>query len=301
MLRSGRLPGGGQTTAMQTQANVQAEERERASSPPRAQIRLLVVDIDGTIAGPSNQVSEPVREAIQKAKAAGVRVAIATGRMHRSAERFHYAIGADMPLCSYQGALIRDPDSQKTLKHWSLDWPLAEELLQVLQDQPVGVHLYIDDQLYLRELSPLSQAYAERSQVPFQMFSSAQYGRSPTKILAVSEDTEFLQELQGSLRRRYSPDQLYLTRSEPIFLEATHPAVNKGNAVRFLAEEMLGLSAEQVMAIGDGDNDIEMLRYAGIGVAMGNASPALLPHADWIAPSVTEDGVAAAIETFILG
>jgi len=261
----------------------------------------LVLDIDGTIAGPSNQVSEPVRQAIQKAKAAGVRVAIATGRMHRSAERFHYAIGADMPLCSYQGALIRDPDSQKTLKHWSLDWSLAEELLQVLQDQPVGVHLYIDDQLYLRELSPLSQAYAERSQVPFQMLSPAQHGKSPTKILAVSEDTEFLQQLQGSLRQRYSPEQIYLTRSEPIFLEATHAAVNKGNAVRFLAEELLEVSADQVMAIGDGDNDIEMLQYAGIGVAMGNASPALLPHADWVAPPVTEDGVAVAIETFILG
>ena len=287
---------------MQTGAEAQVQEKKREKGAwIQRDIRLLVVDIDGTIAGPSNQVSEPVRQAIQKAKAAGVRVAIATGRMHRSAERFHYAIGADMPLCSYQGALIRDPDSQKTLKHWSLDWSLTEELLQVLQDQPVGVHLYIDDQLYVRELSPLSQAYAERSQVPLQMLSLAQYGKSPTKILAVSEDTEFLQELQGSLRQRYSPEQIYLTRSEPIFLEATHPAVNKGNAVRFLAEELLGVSAEQVMAIGDGDNDIEMLRYAGIGVAMGNASPALLPHADWVAPPVSEDGVVAAIETFILG
>ncbi|MFS8911763.1 Cof-type HAD-IIB family hydrolase [Synechococcus sp. H60.3] len=287
---------------MQTGAEAQVQEKKREKGAwIQRDIRLLVVDIDGTIAGPSNQVSEPVRQAIQKAKAAGVRVAIATGRMHRSAERFHYAIGADMPLCSYQGALIRDPDSQKTLKHWSLDWSLTEELLQVLQDQPVGVHLYIDDQLYVRELSPLSQAYAERSQVPLQMLSPAQYGKSPTKILAVSEDTEFLQALQGSLRQRYSPEQIYLTRSEPIFLEATHPAVNKGNAVRFLAEELLGVSAEQVMAIGDGDNDIEMLRYAGIGVAMGNASPALLPHADWVAPPVSEDGVVAAIETFILG
>lgn len=163
---------------MQTGAEAQVQQRKKEAGSWR-DIRLLVLDIDGTIAGPSNQVSEPVRQAIQKAKAAGVRVAIATGRMHRSAERFHYAIGADMPLCSYQGALIRDPDSQKTLKHWSLDWSLAEELLQVLQDQPVGVHLYIDDQLYLRELSPLSQAYAERSQVPFQMLSPAQHGKKP--------------------------------------------------------------------------------------------------------------------------
>ncbi len=267
---------------------------------PKRQIRLLVLDIDGTIAGRSNQVSEPVRQAIAKAKAAGVHIAIATGRMHRSAERFHYAIQADMPLCSYQGALIRDPIRQVTLKHWAIEWELAEDLLQQLQDERLGVHLYIEDQLYLRELSPLSQAYAERSQVPFQLLSEEQRGQKPTKILALSEDLELINQLLGSLRQRYFPEKLYLTRSEPMFLEATHPAVNKGNAVRFLAEELLGLSADEVMAIGDGDNDIEMIQYAGIGVAMGNASAALLAHADWVAPSVDQDGVAAAIETFIL-
>lgn len=290
---------------MQTQVAVQPkaqfkEQRQESTSPTQREIRLLVLDIDGTIAGRSNQVSEPVQEAIQKAKAAGVRVAIATGRMHRSAERFHYAIQADMPLCSYQGALIRDPVSQVTLKHWAMDWELAEDVLQRLQDHPLVVHLYIEDQLYLRELSPLSQAYAQRSQVPFQLLSDKQRGQKPTKILAMSEDVDLISELLGSLRQQYSREQLYLTRSEPMFLEATHPAVNKGNAVRFLAEEVLGLSADQVMAIGDSDNDIEMIQYAGIGVAMGNASAALLPHADWVAPSVDQDGVAAAIETFIL-
>ncbi|MCJ2541819.1 Cof-type HAD-IIB family hydrolase [Thermostichus vulcanus] len=290
---------------MQTQVAVQPkaqfkEQRQESTSPTQREIRLLVLDIDGTLAGRSNQVSEPVQEAIQKAKAAGVRVAIATGRMHRSAERFHYAIQADMPLCSYQGALIRDPVSQVTLKHWAMDWELAEDVLQRLQDHPLVVHLYIEDQLYLRELSPLSQAYAQRSQVPFQLLSDKQRGQKPTKILAMSEDVDLISELLGSLRQQYSREQLYLTRSEPMFLEATHPAVNKGNAVRFLAEEVLGLSADQVMAIGDSDNDIEMIQYAGIGVAMGNASAALLPHADWVAPSVDQDGVAAAIETFIL-
>ncbi|MEN9231003.1 MAG: Cof-type HAD-IIB family hydrolase [Thermostichus sp. DG02_5_bins_236] len=291
---------------MQTQVVVQPkaqfkEQRQESTPPPtQREIRLLVLDIDGTIAGRSNQVSEPVREAIRKAKATGVRVAIATGRMYRSAERFHHAIQADMPLCSYQGALIRDPVGQVTLKHWAMDWELAEDLLQRLQDHPLVVHLYIEDQLYLRELSPLSQAYAQRSQVPFQVLSSAQQGQRPTKVLAMSEDADLISELLGSLRQQYSREQLYLTRSEPIFLEATHPAVNKGNAARFLAEEVLGLSADQVMAIGDSDNDIEMIQYAGIGVAMGNASAALLPHADWVAPSVDQDGVAAAIETFIL-
>ncbi|MGQ9838144.1 MAG: Cof-type HAD-IIB family hydrolase [Cyanobacteriota bacterium] len=292
---------------MQSQAVVQPKtqfkEQRQEFTPPSTQreVRLLVLDIDGTIAGRSNQVSEPVRQAIQKAKAAGVRIAIATGRMHCSAERFHHAIQADMPLCSYQGALIRDPVSQETLKHWAMDWEVAEDLLQKLQDYPLVVRLYIEDQLYLREFSPLSQAYAQRSQVPFQMLSAKQWGQRPTKVLAMSEDADLIGELLGSLRQQYSREQLYLTRSEPIFLEATHPAVNKGNAVRFLAEEVLGLSADQVMAIGDNDNDIEMIQYAGIGVAMGNASAGLLLHADWVAPSVDQDGVAAAIETFILG
>ena len=91
-----------------------------------------------------------------------------------------------------------------------------------------------------------------------------------------------------------------MTKSLPTFFEATHPGVNKGVAVRFMAEELLGLTSEQVMVVGDSYNDIEMFDYAGTAVAMGNAEAAVQAWATWQAPAIDEDGVAAAIEEFIL-
>ncbi|GAB4218238.1 MAG: Cof-type HAD-IIB family hydrolase [Synechococcales cyanobacterium] len=263
-------------------------------------IRLVVVDIDGTIAGDNNQVNPAVKAALNAAQAQGVKVAIATGRMHRSAVRFHRDIQADMPLCSYQGALIRDPETHRTYQHRLLPRPLTHDLLRAYQDYPLVVHVYIDDELYVQTANPLSEAYAQRSQVPLHILGDQPLPADATKVLAMSENTDLIDQLYLDFRDRYPNEELYLTKSHPTFLEATHPQVNKGLAVQFLAEELLGIPAQQVMAIGDSDNDLEMLTYAGLGVAMGNAKDWVKSHADWIAPDVEADGVAAAITKFIL-
>ena len=91
-----------------------------------------------------------------------------------------------------------------------------------------------------------------------------------------------------------------MTQSTPIYFEATHPQASKGFGVRFLAEELLGIDANQVMAIGDNFNDLEMLEYAGLGVAMGSAPEAVKEVSQWVAPHVEKDGVATAINKFLL-
>jgi hydroxymethylpyrimidine pyrophosphatase-like HAD family hydrolase len=104
----------------------------------------------------------------------------------------------------------------------------------------------------------------------------------------------------AQIRQQYSAAELYLTQSVSTFFEATHPLANKGAAVQFLAEELMGLAPQQVMTVGDNFNDVEMLRYAGTSVAMGDAPAAVQAAADWVAPSVEDDGVVAAIERFCL-
>ncbi|WP_066378091.1 MULTISPECIES: Cof-type HAD-IIB family hydrolase [unclassified Anabaena] len=270
-------------------------------------IKLLVVDIDGTISGESNTVSQAVKEAIAAAKAQGIAVAIATGRMYRSALRFHQELNCTLPLMAYQGAWIQDPATQKVYQHLAVSREVAHQLLDYFE-QPtlrslLSIHFYINDQLYVREVTPETQAYAVRSGItPIavgdlrQTLSSAQ----PTKILALCDDTTIIQNLMGNLRRQYTPAELYMTTSVATFLEAANPVVNKGNAVRYLAEEILGLQSHNVMTIGDNFNDVEMLEYAGVGVAMGNAPEQVQAIADWVAPSVELDGVATAIEKFLL-
>ena len=269
-------------------------------------IKLLVLDIDGTISGESNQIQEPVKQAIKAAQALGVQVAIATGRMYRSALRFHQDVGSNLPLIAYQGAWIQDPITQEVHRHLPVSIETAHQLLDYFE-QPelralLSVHFYINDQLYVRELTPETQIYAGRSNIEPIAVGDLRtvLTTAPTKVLALSDDIALIEKLLGSLRQRYTPAELYLTTSVATFFEATNPLVNKGTAVRYLAEEMLGLNAANVMTIGDNFNDLEMLQYAGVGVAMGNAPADVQAIANWVAPTVEQDGAAVAIKTFIL-
>lgn len=269
-------------------------------------IQLLVVDIDGTIAGKSNNISPAVKQAIAAVRSRGIHVAIATGRMYRSALRFHQEIGSSLPLLAYQGAWIQDPATQKIHHHLPVSRELAHKLLDYFE-QPewrslLSVHFYINDQLYVREITTETALYGERSEItPIAVGDLRQVtSTEPTKILALCDDTNVMQQLLENLRRLYTPAELYLTTSVATFFEATNPSVNKGAGVRYVAEELLGLQRTNVMTIGDNFNDLEMLQYAGIGVAMGNAPAEVQAIARWVAPDVEQDGVAAAIEKFLL-
>lgn len=272
-------------------------------------IRLVVLDIDGTISGSANRVSEPVKTAVRSAQKIGVKVAIATGRMYRSAVRFHQEVGADCPLISYQGALIKDPTTNQVVGHWAVDRAYALRLLQDFVPYTatgnLSVHLYLDDNLYVKSITEQTLAYAQRSQVePIAVGDLAEFilaqGTDPTKVLALSDDPQIISELLVNLKNQYSQGELYLTKSVATYFEATNPTANKGTAVKYLAEEILGLTREQVMTVGDNFNDLEMITYGGIGVAMGNAPPDLQALADWVAPDVEADGAAAAIDRFVL-
>jgi Cof subfamily protein (haloacid dehalogenase superfamily) len=269
-------------------------------------IQLLVVDIDGTIVGESNTLSTAVKQAIFAAQSRKIKVAIATGRMYCSALRFHQEIGSSLPLVAYQGAWIQDPATDSILHHLSVSREMACQLLDYFE-QPelrslLSVHFYIHDQLYVRELTRETEIYAKRAGItPIAVGDLRQtLSNEPTKILALCDDTDIIDTVLGSLRQQYTPAELYLTKSVATFFEATHPLVNKGVAVRYLAEEMLGLEPTNVMTIGDNFNDVEMLEYAGIGVAMGNAPEAVKAIAQWVAPSIELDGAAVAIEKFLL-
>lgn len=279
-----------------------------ASISPTAasDIQLLVLDIDGTIAGATNEINDAVKQTVQAVQARGIQVAIATGRMYRSALRFYEDLGATLPLMTYQGALIKDPATGAVHRHWTVPKSYVLQLLDYFE-QPelrsqLSVHFYINDQLYVREITPETEAYIDRSSVTAIAVGDLRtvLDTEPTKVLAMCDDTDLISQTLSTLQKRYQPAELYLTTSVSTFFEATNPLVNKGTAVRYLAEEYLGLKPENVMTVGDNFNDVEMLQYAGIGVAMGNAPDGVKAVADWVAPTVEEDGAAAAIAEFLL-
>jgi Cof subfamily protein (haloacid dehalogenase superfamily) len=277
-------------------------------SPERAAaIRLVVVDIDGTISGASNDINPIVKETIQAVRDKGILVAIATGRMYCSALRYHQSLALDTPISAYQGAWIQDPLTQIRHRHWTLAKTNALQLLDYFEAVDFGhhlsIHAYIDDRLYVREMTPETEQYIDRTTVtvyPVGDLRTLFQETEPTKLLALSHNSAHIDALYTVLRARYSPAELYLTKSVATFFEATNPLVNKGTAVQYLAEELLGLQPHEVLAIGDNFNDVEMLEYAGIGMAMGNAPKPVQAIADWIAPDVESDGAAIALQNLFL-
>ena len=274
-------------------------------SPITQNTRLVVLDIDGTIAGQSNEVNLSVIQALKAVKAKGIKIAIATGRMYCSALYFAQAIGADLPIICYNGAWIKDPQTDQMLRHLPVPIHLARELLDYCE-QPerkasLDVHFYLNDQLYVREVNEETRLYIERSRIEANAVGDLRniLGEPPTKVLAMSTNPEVTKTLLATLKQHYSDDDLYLTQSNPFFFEACHPGASKWKAVRYLVEEVLNLQPENTIAIGDNFNDLEMLQYAGLGIAMGDAPLDVQTAANWVAPNVEADGVVAALEKFI--
>lgn len=269
-------------------------------------IKLLILDIDGTISGKSNQVTEKVKNAIKEAQGKGVKVGLATGRMFCSALRFHQEINADLPIIAYNGAWMQRVDNQEILLHQPVNKNIAQELMQYFREKQIDneleIHLYYDDQLYVENFSEKTDFYVTRSGINFNVVEKLEtlLNNHPTKVLAQSPDADFIGNLLQDLQIRYSTDELYLTQSNPIYLEATQANINKGSTVKYLVEKILGYKPQEVMAIGDNYNDYTMLDYVGLGIAMGDAPPEIRAIAAGVTQDVENDGVADAIASYIL-
>ncbi len=272
----------------------------------KGDIRVLILDIDGTIAGKSNQVSQAVKQAIKQVQAKGIMVGLATGRMFCSALLFHQAIEADLPIIAYNGAWIQRADTGEMLLHQPVHKNTAQQLVQYFrqqqQENELDIHLYYDDQLYVENFNEKTDFYVQRSGIDYNLVDRLEdlLDNHPTKILAQSPDADLISYLLRELQEMYPPEKVCLTQSNPVYLEATQANVNKGSAVKYLVEKILDLKPENVMAIGDNFNDYTMLEYAGFSVAMGDAPAEVKAIASAVTDDVENDGVAKAIREYLL-
>ncbi|SDF62979.1 Cof-type HAD-IIB family hydrolase [Sporolituus thermophilus] len=261
-------------------------------------IKLIAVDLDDTLLDNSLAVSARAREAIAQAVAQGITVTVATGRMYRSALPYARQLGLDVPLITYNGALIKAALSGEVLLHRPLAEDVAHEVLAFSRQRGWYIQVYLDDVLYVTELNERALYYETIAGVKAVPVGDRLYDLpgAPTKLLVMAEPADILR-IQEEVQARFG-DRLYAVVSKPNYLEMVHPAVNKGAALAFLAE-MLGISRDEVMAIGDSHNDLDMLEYAGFGVAMGNASERVKAVAQAVTRGNDEDGVAEAIEKIL--
>jgi Cof subfamily protein (haloacid dehalogenase superfamily) len=278
---------------------------EIVSPDPILPIRLVALDIDGTLIGDDLTIGPDTRAAVRAARDRGVVVTLVTGRMVSSALRFALELGLDAPLVGYQGALIRAmpvPGSKRVgrlLVHTPLPATVAREIVIWTREHGLDPHLNHLERFILRADDPRADDYsdfmgAEAELVPDLTDSI----RHPiTKVLAVGEPPIPV-EMAPIARARFA-GVADVTISHPRFLEFVAPGVSKGRAIRWLARRF-GIPLGATLAIGDQWNDFEMIAEVGHGTAMPTAPVAVRAAARYIAPPLAEEGVARIIEALVL-
>ncbi len=223
---------------------------------------------------------------------------VATGRMFRSVLPYARQARIEEPVVCYQGALVADPTDGTFLLHRPIPLDLALEAVEALERAGHSPNVYVDDELYVREHTEASRRYAE-----FQSLEVTAVGdlgrwlaRPPTKLVAVLDPSR-VPELRAALVAQFD-SRLFLTTSLPYFLELGHPEVSKGTGLAWVAER-LGLDRDRIVAFGDGENDVDLLRASGYGVAVEGGHPALLAQSDWTCPGPEAEGVAAVIDAVL--
>ncbi len=218
--------------------------------------------------------------------------------MFRSARPYAETAGIAIPIICYQGAVVADVTTGEFLRHEPIPLELAQEAIEAVEEAGFRLNCYVDDELYVREVTEQARTYAD-----FQNLTLTEVGdlrtwldRPPTKLVVV-DDPDALDALKPTLLDRFA-GRLFIAKSLPYFLELASPEVSKGSGLAFLAKH-LGFTAERTLAFGDGENDRELLVWAGYGVAVENADDDLKARADWVCPGVEEEGVAQVLEAYL--
>ena len=263
------------------------------------QIRLVALDLDGTLISEGLRVSQIVLDAIARARGAGIAFTMITGRMFAAARPFAEAIGIDGPIVCYQGAATYVVQTRERISHVPLPLDVAQRVFSRAGEDGVRALGYFDDKLYTEANDEYTKAYTDLARVePHVVDSIVEFfaDRPSTKINCVTT-RENAAGYIDRLREFVSKDA-YVTRSQPEFVEVLNPNVDKGRALADVARYH-GVALDDVMAIGDSWNDVPLLAAAGVAVAMGTSPPELIEKADAVVAGVEQDGVAEALERFV--
>lgn len=261
-----------------------------------AKIKLIATDIDGTILKYNFEFNQEVKDCISKLSADGVKIVLVTGRMYSATDYIAEELGLDTPLVCYQGGLVKHND--EILYEKNLNINRAKEIIKWAKKNKVHLNLYMNDQLYVEEDNAIIRRYTGERCAGFMVksFEEVELDRI-NKLLAIDfEDANKVSLWKDYLATKY-PD-LHIVKSTPYFCEICHQEATKAHAVNFL-KNYWGIKTDEVLTIGDQNNDIDLLKAGGIKIAMGNATEELKTVADYITDTVNNNGFVKAVERFI--
>ena len=261
---------------------------------------MITIDLDGTLLRSDGSVSDRTVRTLQAARDKGVVVAIATGRMYQTARPYGERLGlGDSPMLLFAGGLIETLESKKILFQQVIPRETAQGLADLARQQGWQLQTYIDDVLraarddeWIRDYERITNS---RAVICGDAFYQVQ--GDCNKLLSRGSHDELV--ARKALIEKAFPGRFNVLFSAPTFLEIMPQGVDKGKGIRRLGE-LYGVGADEIMALGDSQNDLDMLKAAGVPVAMANAAEEVKAAAAYVTASNDDDGVAAAVEKFVL-
>jgi Cof subfamily protein (haloacid dehalogenase superfamily) len=267
---------------------------------PIKPVKLLLADVDGTLVTGTKVLTDGACRAVGRLRAAGIELAITSGRPPRGMAMLVEPLGLTTPIAGFNGGVFIKPDLTTILERRTLPLAVAEETLDFLLHAGLDVWVYRDAAWFLRAREAPHVA-REQATVRFEPVVTGDLRAvldGAVKIVGVSDDHALVARTETDLRDRVA-GHASAARSQPYYLDVTHPDANKGMVVRFDARA-LGVPGEQIATIGDMPNDVLMFAVGGVSIAMGNASPDVQRCARYVTTSNEEEGFAHAVDTFIL-
>lgn len=264
--------------------------------------KLVAVDMDGTLLREDKTISKETLRAIQKAKARGVKIVLSTGRPVDGIKRYLNELDllneGDYAI-AYNGALVQNTKTKEIVAQTLMTLEDVSYLYNLSKELNVNIHALTENSCITPKWSTYSQVEKDINDIPLEIvdFNNLDVNTTIVKIMMIDEPeilSEAIAKLPKEVYEKYS-----VLRSAPYFLEFLDKKVNKGYGVELLAKK-LGIKSEEVICIGDAGNDIHMIKFAGLGVAMGNAFSEVKEVADYITLSNEENGVAHVIDKFVL-
>ncbi len=261
-------------------------------------IRFVALDLDGTLLDDRKHLPADNREALQEVERRGLFISIASGRMISTIETIEAQLGIDSIIIAYNGAKVlgQSREGRPLLVHKPVPAEIAEFFIRFSQEHGYLLNLYYEDRLYAEDgllRRPFMEIYSTRTGAEYNLVSSLEKefaGVCPTKLILLTHRSE-RDRLHDELGAKLS-GQAFITKSEPEYLEIMAAGVDKGSVFPLIANHY-GVLTDEMMAVGDAENDIGMLRAAGLGVALANSPSEVKAAADVVTERTNNDGGAA--------
>ncbi|MEH7505280.1 Cof-type HAD-IIB family hydrolase [Neobacillus drentensis] len=264
--------------------------------------RMIVLDLDDTLLQDDHTISDRTKQALMDAQELGVKVVLASGRPTSAM----FDIAKELLLkdygsfiLSFNGAKITNCQTGEELFSSTLPPKIVHHLFELSRREDVWIHTYVGDQIITEAGNQFTNIEGEITGLDIvEVGSFVEAVSEPVVKVLMLKEAAKLAYVEEKLQQELA-GQLSVMRSKPFFLEFTEQGVTKGTSLSHLIQ-LLGIKREEVIAIGDSYNDLAMIEFAGLGVAMGNAPDDIKAKANFVTDTNMNDGVAKVVEKFVL-